>query len=243
MLASMRLSSSSPACRVRARASPSTCWRTAATIAWTTFRPISSIGLTHFLAQECHQRVAVSVDVRSGPTLSDLPGFGSRAAPPRHRSTRVVSRCQDRYAGQALLGDPPAAPAVGDTRTLPECIERERELLTDVSALGHHVDTSDLSPRALRVWVKDLSPLRRRADVAVPVLRFQARRPTRCRSGVRRTLPAQSALRSGAAALTGRDAPVIDFLSSDPTRTACSPISATTSTSGFPASSATTGVI
>ena len=32
-------------------------------------------GLTQFLAQEGYERVAVSIDVRSGATLSDLPGY------------------------------------------------------------------------------------------------------------------------------------------------------------------------
>ncbi len=46
-------------------------------------------------------------------------------------------------------------PLSDDKLTLPECIEAERELLVEVSALAHRVDTSDLSPHALRAWVKD----------------------------------------------------------------------------------------
>jgi UPF0042 nucleotide-binding protein len=39
--------------------------------------------------------------------------------------------------------------------TLPECIERERELLSSLAELSHRVDTSDLSANVLRNWVKD----------------------------------------------------------------------------------------
>ena len=44
----------------------------------------------------------------------------------------------------------------------------------------------------------------RRHDAAVPVVRLQARHSARCRPGVRRALPAQSVLRSAAAAADGK---------------------------------------
>ncbi len=44
--------------------------------------------------------------------------------------------------------------ADGDT-TLAEAIAHEREALDVVASLGHHIDTSDLRPNALRAFVKD----------------------------------------------------------------------------------------
>ncbi len=50
-------------------------------------------------------------------------------------------------------------PLSDEHSTLPECIQRERELLADVADLAHRIDTSDLSPNALRAWVKDFAGL------------------------------------------------------------------------------------
>ncbi|MFM8812228.1 MAG: RNase adapter RapZ [Methylophilaceae bacterium] len=40
--------------------------------------------------------------------------------------------------------------------TLAESIQNERNLLAPLASLGHHIDTSDLSPNTLRQWVRDL---------------------------------------------------------------------------------------
>jgi UPF0042 nucleotide-binding protein len=39
---------------------------------------------------------------------------------------------------------------------LTEAIEKERELLADVALLGHRIDTSELLPRVLQNWIRDL---------------------------------------------------------------------------------------
>ena len=46
-------------------------------------------------------------------------------------------------------------PLSDGSRTLPECIAVERDLLADAAGLANHFDTSNLSPNALRAWVKD----------------------------------------------------------------------------------------
>ena len=82
------------------------------------------------------------------------------AAAARHRRARAVPRRQDRHPGQALFRDaPPASAAHDGSARFPSAIERERELLAELADLGHHIDTSDLSPNALRAWVKDLVDL------------------------------------------------------------------------------------
>jgi len=45
--------------------------------------------------------------------------------------------------------------------TLAESIARERELLDDIGELGHHIDTSEISPNTLRSWIKSLVQLDR----------------------------------------------------------------------------------
>jgi UPF0042 nucleotide-binding protein len=50
-------------------------------------------------------------------------------------------------------------PLSDDTRTLPECIDAEREMLQEIGALAHRIDTSELPPNVLRAWIKDLAGL------------------------------------------------------------------------------------
>lgn len=43
-----------------------------------------------------------------------------------------------------------------DRLTLTECIHKEREMLSVVEGLGQVIDTSDLNPNKLRAWIRDL---------------------------------------------------------------------------------------
>jgi UPF0042 nucleotide-binding protein len=112
-------------------------------------------GLADFLASANYYRVAVSVDVRSGQTLADLPAWiddlRARAIDLRvlfldAKTDTLVKRFSETRRRHPLSDD---------RHTLPECIEAERELLVDISARAHHIDTSELSAHALRSWVKD----------------------------------------------------------------------------------------
>jgi UPF0042 nucleotide-binding protein len=117
------------------------------------------IGLTQFLAQEGYQRVAVSIDVRSGATLSELPGYLSQL---KQHGTELHLLFLDAKTDTLVKRFSETRrrhPLADKDRTLPECIRRERELLADLGdlgELGHRIDTSDLSPNVLRTWVKDL---------------------------------------------------------------------------------------
>ena len=51
-------------------------------------------------------------------------------------------------------------PLATGTRTLEECLTRERELLAPVGEIGHRVDTTDLQPNTLRNWIKDVLGIR-----------------------------------------------------------------------------------
>jgi len=174
-------------------------------------------GLADFLAAASQARVAVSVDVRSGHTLEELPTW---LAELRRRSIDLRVLFLDAKTDTLVKRFSETRrrhPLSEDTRTLPESIEAERELLAEVSAVAHHVDTSDLSPHALRAWVKDF--------VGLPgsglTLLFQS---FAFKNGVPldadlvfdvRCLPNphyDPVLR----ALTGLDAPVIEFLRADP---------------------------
>lgn len=47
-------------------------------------------------------------------------------------------------------------PLSTDTQTLAESINQERQLLNNLSALGHVIDTSNISAKGLRNWITDL---------------------------------------------------------------------------------------
>jgi UPF0042 nucleotide-binding protein len=108
-----------------------------------------------FLAAAGHERVALSVDARSA-ALAALP--------------KSVARLQSGGADCRVLfleaGTPTLVRRFSETRrrhpltveglTLAEAIERERMLMGEIAALGHRIDTSDLQPKALRNWIRDL---------------------------------------------------------------------------------------
>ena len=108
-----------------------------------------------FLAEAGHDRAAVSIDARSAA----LPALPEHIA---ELSRRGVD-CRVLY-----LEASPAAllrrfsetrrrhPLAGPGMTLAEAIERERQLLAGVAPLGSRIDTSDLQPRVLQNWIRDL---------------------------------------------------------------------------------------
>ena len=100
--------------------------------------------------------------------------------------------------------------------TLSEAIERERGLLASVAALGHRIDTSELQPRVLQNWIRDLLGL----GTGALTLLFES---FSYKQGI--PLDADWVLDARMIAnphydpklrpFTGRDAPVIDFLGRD----------------------------
>ena len=117
------------------------------------------IGLTQFLSQEGQQRVAVSIDVRSGATLTELPGYMLQLRQSGIDLHLVFLDAKTDTLVKRFSETRRRHPLANEQRTLPECIERERELLADIGDLGHRIDTSDLNPNVLRAWVKDLLDL------------------------------------------------------------------------------------
>jgi len=113
------------------------------------------VQVADFLQEAGHERVAVSVDARSA-ALPALPENVSRLKA-RGIDCRVLFLEAN---AQTLLR------RFSETRrrhpltmaglALAEAIERERVLLSGVADLGHRIDTSDLLPRALQSWIKEL---------------------------------------------------------------------------------------
>ena len=113
-------------------------------------------GLVQFLAHEGYDRVAVSIDVRSGATLSELPGYLAQIKAQGVDARLIFLDSKTDTLVKRFSETRRRHPLADQDRTLPECIEQERELLGDIGDLGHRIDTSDLSPGVLRSWIKDL---------------------------------------------------------------------------------------
>ncbi len=112
-------------------------------------------GLAEFLKHTDMHGVAVSVDVRSHQTLRALPDWIKRLREGLLDLRVLYLDAKDETLVKRFSETRRRHPLSGDTSTLPESIARERELLSEVSALAHHVDTSDLSTHALRQWIRD----------------------------------------------------------------------------------------
>ncbi len=107
------------------------------------------------LDQSGYKRIAVSIDVRSGSSVQQLPqqikqlklqGIDVHLLFLDAQTDTLVKRFSESRRRHPLSDD---------KLTLPECVQRERELLADIASIGHHIDTSDLRANALRSWVKD----------------------------------------------------------------------------------------
>lgn len=97
--------------------------------------------------------------------------------------------------------------------SLIECIEEEREILAEIQALAHVIDTTDLSANQLRSWVKNMIDMPH-APLTLMFESFAFKRGVPLDADYVfdvRMLPNPHydlALRP----LTGRDAPVVDYL-------------------------------
>ena len=119
--------------------------------------PVKLLPETVQLLREAgNERVAVSIDARSGSTIGLVPGhlevlrsagIDVRTFFLEAKNDTLIKRFSETRRRHPLAG--------GDI-TLDECLARERELLAPVAEIGHRIDTSDLPPNALRNWILDL---------------------------------------------------------------------------------------
>lgn len=113
------------------------------------------------LQQSGYQRTAVSIDVRSGNSVLDLPlhiellkqeNIDVHLLFLDTKTDELVKRFSETRRRHPLSND---------ALTLEECIQLERDVLVELAAIGHHIDTTELSANALRAWVKSFINLDR----------------------------------------------------------------------------------
>ncbi len=101
-------------------------------------------------------RVAIGIDVRSGDTLVSLPAEVARLKEAAHDVRVVYLEANDDTLVARFSETRRRHPLSDGSRTLEECIAREREILESVGEIGHRIDTSRLSANALRQRVLEV---------------------------------------------------------------------------------------
>jgi len=107
------------------------------------------------LRQAGKTRVAVSIDVRSGGGVQQLPHYIEQLKQYGLDVHLLFLDAQTDTLVKRFSETRRRHPLSDDKLTLPECVQRERDLLAEIGHIGHHIDTSELGANALRAWVKD----------------------------------------------------------------------------------------
>jgi UPF0042 nucleotide-binding protein len=169
-----------------------------------------------FLRNAGSERVAISIDVRSGSSLLHLPDLLEQMKSSDLETHIVFLDAKAETLVKRFSETRRRHPLAEHDRTLIESIELERELLEEVGTLGHRIDTSELNPNALRNWVRDLLTL---SDTGL-VLLFQS-------FGFKHGIPLDADFVFDVRCLpnphydpklrdfTGRDANVVEFLATN----------------------------
>jgi len=108
-----------------------------------------------FLADAGHERVAVSVDARSA-ALAALPEGVARLKAGGADCRVLFLEANPQTLMRRFSETRRRHPLTVEGLTLAEAIERERALLGGVAELGQRIDTSDLQPKVLRNWIRDM---------------------------------------------------------------------------------------
>jgi len=173
--------------------------------------------LVEHLQQAGYRNIAVSIDVRSANSVQHLPPLLQQI---RQQGVDVHVLFLDAQSDTLVKRFSETRrlhPLSDGQRTLPECVQHERELLSGISDIGHHIDTSELNANALRARIKQFIKL----DRARLTLLFES-------FGYKHGIPLdadfvfdvrclpnphyEALLRP----LTGRDSAVINFLDNTP---------------------------
>ncbi len=174
------------------------------------------------LQEAGQERIAVAIDARSGESIHDLRqlanGLGRYGQDVKiiflNARTDVLIQ---RYSESRRRHPMSILPNVETALSLAESIEKERELMGDLQDAGVVLDTSDLNPNVLRTWVRELVGSER----APLTLMFQS---FAFKHGVPldadlvfdvRCLPNPHYVPE-LSALTGQDAPVVEYLQAIP---------------------------
>jgi len=170
--------------------------------------------LVAYAGERGEKKVAISADARSRESLGKLPQI-VEAVRARGNDVRVIFLdASNESLARRFAETRRPHPLAREGQALPEAIAEERQVLAWLAEIGHRIDTSALTAAQLRGWVQDLVVTdRSRLVLAFESFGYKGGVPldadyvfdARC------VLPNphyDPQLRP----LTGRDAPVIEFL-------------------------------
>ncbi len=168
-----------------------------------------------FLQKMGTGKIALSLDVRSGSGIGDLPKTIDQLKANNNDPRVLFLEANTETIVKRFSEARRPHPLADDKRTLQECIAWERNILSTVAERAHHIDTSDLGPNALRAWVREFIDL----DETKLTLFFQS---FGFKNGIPRDADYVFDVRPlpnpyydpKLRPLTGKDAPVVKFLES-----------------------------
>ena len=166
---------------------------------------------------EDYARAAVAIDARSGAAIDTLPEKIAALRQEGHLVSFLFLDARDETLIKRFSETRRRHPLTSDTRTLVEAISEERRRLQPLAELGQHMDTSELRAAQLRAWTLQIAAAPVQEGLTLLIQSF----------GFKHGLPQDADLVFDARclpnpyyepdlrALTGRDAPVIEFLEAD----------------------------
>ncbi len=174
--------------------------------------------LVDHLAVQGYTKVAVAIDIRGGESIEMLP---QQLAALRAKELDLHFLFLDAKTETLLKRYSETRrrhPLASDHNTLSEAIGEERIRLSGLAELGHHIDTSDLKPNALREWIRQFTTSGGPPGLTLLFESF----------GFKHGVPLDAELvfdvrclpnphyEQNLRPLTGRDRPVIAFLEAEP---------------------------
>ncbi|MBC3870530.1 RNase adapter RapZ [Undibacterium oligocarboniphilum] len=117
------------------------------------------------LSAQHYPQVAVAIDSRSAHLLTGMPETVQALRQAGHAvkvlfltasTESLVARFSETRRSHPLSHWLTLKQTVDTHMTLTECIEEEREILAEIQALAHIIDTTDLRANQLRNWVKEV---------------------------------------------------------------------------------------
>jgi UPF0042 nucleotide-binding protein len=174
--------------------------------------PAQIVSLARYLRESRQERVAIALDLRTQAALDALPEAISQLRAEGWNVHFLYLDAKTETLVKRFSETRRKHPLSTEQRTLHEAIDLERRMLSDVSSLGYHFDTSDLPAHALRAWIKDFV----KTDTSGFTLLFQS-------FGYKHGVPLDADLvfdvrclpnphyEANLAPLTGCDRPVVDY--------------------------------
>ena len=113
------------------------------------------VELVQHLCMTGEERLAVAIDMRGGSSIATIPPQLKQLESEGFQLQLIFLDTRTDILIQRFSETRRRHPMASADITLEEAIKNEREALTFLATIGHHIDTSHLRPNALRAAIKD----------------------------------------------------------------------------------------